>query len=327
MAGPTLGSGLSPSARQLRIPGNVWRSRAIWLPLIFCATLAGCFPLARPMPATGIVIVVSNDTSAFIDVQREIVKRYKQPVETYRLRRDENANAALQKKIQSSKRPVVVAIGLPAARLARHLSRKKVVFCQVFNYQDEDLITPWMKGVSATASARELFSTWKRLSPGLRSVGMITGKNQQGLMEEVRAAARENRLQLIHVETRSDKGTLYAYKRLAGKIQGLWLVPDNRVLSREVIINMMSYSVKEGKQVAVFVPDLLGLGGILSVETIPADIAMQVLARVKLAEENSGVPGPSIVPLTKADIKINSVMTTRLNLKIPMALRGMADAN
>lgn len=145
-------------------------------------------------------------------------------------------------------------------------------------------------------------------------------------MEEAHAAARENRLKLIHVETRSDKGTLYAYKRLAGKIQGLWLVPDNRVLSREVIINMMSYSVKQGKQVAVFVPDLLGLGGILSVETISTDIAMQVLARVKLAEENDGVPGPSIVPLTKADIKINSVMAKRLNLRIPKALRGMAHA-
>jgi hypothetical protein len=95
----------------------------------------------------------------------------------------------------------------------------------------------------------------------LTRIGVITGKDLQELMEKAQAAARENKIRLDHVEARSDKETLYAYKQFSSKMQGLWLVPDNRVLSRDVIRDIMAHSVKEGKQVAVFGRELLGLGG------------------------------------------------------------------
>jgi ABC-type uncharacterized transport system substrate-binding protein len=237
---------------------------------------------------------------------------------------DESTYPALQKKIESSREPVVVAVGLPAAQLARGLSGKKVIFCQVFNFEDAELVTPWMKGVAATAPVSEQFRVWKVLNPRLTKVGFITGKNLYGLMEMAKTAAKENKITLEHVEVRSDKETLYAYKKLTPKIQGLWLVPDNRVLSGDVIRDIMAHSVKEGKQVAVFGHELLGLGGLISAETSNTDIAKQVLMRVKQAQEASGVPGAPVIPLTRADIRINTVMAKRLNLKIPGTLQRVA---
>ena len=35
-------------------------------------------------------------------------------------------------------------------------------------------------------------------------------------------------------------------------IDGLWLLPDNRILSPDVVREMMSYSAKHKKQVVVF---------------------------------------------------------------------------
>ncbi|MHB8622650.1 MAG: ABC transporter substrate-binding protein [Sulfuricaulis sp.] len=267
---------------------------------------------------------MSDSSAPFVGVQREIRKRADQPIRTYILGDDESANAAVQRRIQFSAQPVVVAIGLPAAQVARSLTGKKVIFCQVFNYEDPNLVTPWMKGVSATAPAHELFRTWKQLFPGLKKVGVITGKNLTGLMKEARAAARQSRITLVHVEVRSDKQTLYSYKRLAPAIQGLWLVPDNRVLSIDVIRDMMAHSVREGKQVAVFGNKLLDLGGIISAETSYADIAEHVLTRVAQSEHSVDVPGAPVIPLTRAIIRINSVMAMRLNLKISKALQGMA---
>ena len=297
---------------------------AVCLPMIFCVALGGCFATQKtPVPVSGIAIILSDNSPAFVGVQREIAKKFPQRVETYTLG-DESKYSTVRKKIQSSDLPVIVAIGLPAARLAQGLSGKKVVFCQVFNYEDTELVTPWMKGVSATAPVREQFRVWKALYPKLTSVGVITGKNLQGLMEEAQAAAMENKIRLDHVEVRSDKETLYAYKQLAPKIQGLWLVPDNRVLSHDVIRDIMAHSVKEGKQVAVFGRELLGLGGLISAETSYADIAEQVLARIKQAQEYAGVPDVPVVALTKANIRINTVMASRLNLALSKTLRGMA---
>jgi ABC-type uncharacterized transport system substrate-binding protein len=297
---------------------------AVCLLMTFCAALGGCFATQKT-PVPGIAVILSDDSPAFVGVQREIGKKFPQRVVTYTLG-DASTYSTVQKKIQSSDLPMIVAIGLPAARLARGLSGKKVVFCQVFNYEDEDLVTSWMKGVSATAPVREQFRVWKSLYPKLTSVGVITGKNLHGLMKEVQAAARENQIRLDHVEVRSDKEMIYAYKQLSPKIQGLWLAPDNRVLSNDVIRDIMAHSVKEGKQVAVFGRELLGLGGLISAETSYADIAEQVLARIRQAQEASGVPGAPVIPLTRTIIKINTVMAKRLNLKIPGTLRGMAYA-
>lgn len=281
-------------------------------------------PEPEPEPEHGIAVLLSDGSPAFAGVEREITKKYPSPIKTYNLDHNESLYSDVQKKIQSSDQSVVVAIGLPAARVARGLSGKKVIFCQVFNYEEEDMVTPWMKGVSAIAPERELFRAWKRLYPKLTRVGVITGKNLRGLMIDAKAAARNSGIKLIHFEVVSDKETLYAYKQLTPKIQGLWLVPDNRVLSWDVIHDIMAHSVKEGKQVAVFSRELLGLGGIVSAETSYADIAERVLSRVRQAEENAGVPGTPVIPLTRAIIKINTVMVKRLNLTIPKTLRRMA---
>ncbi|BAV34411.1 ABC transporter substrate-binding protein [Sulfuricaulis limicola] len=284
--------------------------------------MTGCSTV-RPESAPGVAILLSDRSPAFVGVQREIEKRVSQRIENYYLGGSEASNSAAQKKIQSSEISQVVAIGLPAARAARGLSGKRVVFCQVFNYEDTDLVTAWMKGVAATTPVDEQFRVWKQLSPRLKKVGVITGKNLHGLMEEARAAAHENGLELVHVEVRSDKETLYAYKQLVPKIQGLWLVPDNRVLSREVIRDVMAHSVREGKQVAVFSHQLLALGGLVSAESGYADIAEQVLERLKQTYRDTDAP---IAPLTRATIRINSVMARRLNLTLPRPLQGLAHA-
>jgi ABC-type uncharacterized transport system substrate-binding protein len=286
------------------------------------AFAAGCSTV-QPKPAPGIAILLSDRSPAFVDVQREIAGRYTDRIQNYYLGDNGEANSAVRTRLQASNIPVVVAIGLPAARMARDLSGKHVVFCQVFNYEELGLVTPWMKGVTATPPTEDLFRTWKQLSPRLKNVGVITGGNLKDLMGEAETAARKHGLNLVHVKARSDKEALYAFKRLSPKIKGLWLVPDNRVLSSSVIRDIMAYSARHGMQVAVFSDQLLALGGLLSAETGAADIAEQVLAQVKNAGRETGV---AISGLTVSNIRINTVMAKRLNLKIPKPLRRLAHA-
>lgn len=306
----------------MRVPRHINNYLAAGMLFITVAFAAGCSTV-QPKPAPGIAILLSDRSPAFVGVQREIAARYTDRIQNHYL--DGNADiTAVQKRVQSSDVAVVVAIGLPAARVARELSGKHVVFCQVFNYEDTGLVTPWMKGVAATPPVEDLFRTWKQLSPQLKSVGVITGGNLKDLMGEAKAAAGKHSLNLVHVQARSDKEALYAFKRLSPKIQGLWLVPDNRVLSRSVIRDIMAYSVRHGMQVAVFSDQLLALGGLLSVETGAADIAEQVLKRVKSAGREAGV---AVSGLTVSNIRINTVMAKRLNLKIPQPLRAFAHAS
>jgi ABC-type uncharacterized transport system substrate-binding protein len=275
--------------------------------------------LARPVE---IALLVSDESPAFTGVAREIVRNFPGRVGTYQLSGHDDRGGAVLGRLQASPFPVVVAIGLPAARLARRLKGKRVVFCQAFNYEDSQLVTPWMKGVAAVPPLSEQYRFWKVLSPQLKRVAVITGGNLGTLLDEAQAAAEKSQIKLVRVQVRSDKEMIYSFRRVAHDVQGLWLVPDNRVLSRDVIRELLTYSVKEGKEVMVFSPELLAPGGLLSVESDPEDIALRVIDRVAAFDVSQKVPGPAVVPLTRARVRVNAAMVARLGLTLPHELQG-----
>lgn len=282
-----------------------------------------------PLKPTGtqalprVAILVSNDSPAYTRVADELASRLQQRAEVYNLNGELNGSDKIMGQLQQSDRQQVVAIGLPAARVARRLSDKQVIFCQVFNFQDYELITPWMKGVSMVPQLSDLFRVWKALDPSLQRVGVITGNHHEHTIEQAHRAAELHGIRVVHRVVGSDKEALYIFKRLAPEIQGLWLLPDNRVLSRQVIRTIMSYGVRQGKQVSVFHPQLLEVGGLISVKSRESDIATQVLARLNRAHGKEDIPGPDVTPLSKTQLLINAAMAKRLGLVIPQQYRKL----
>lgn len=271
-------------------------------------------PAVRPLP--GIAVLQSDASAPYADVTNAIAQQWQGVVEIYRLHADADQNAGTLREIQASAKPIVIAVGLPAASQARQLSGKKVIFCQVFNYEDANLLTPWMKGVSATPPVSAQFRAWKLLDPSVTRIAVITGKGLHDLMQEARAAAKEHQIHLQHIEVVSDIEMRYAFQRLDSDVRGLWLVPDNRVLSREVLRDVLSMSPSRNRQVLVFNEQLLPLGGIMSVEADPADVAQQVLARVRQATRDT-VPGPDVLGLTRINIELNQGVLERFGLSPP----------
>lgn len=302
-------------------PGLIF---GLTLGLLLLASCAGVPPTPRAAPSPprppvtppSLVILQSDESPAYAEVAQAIAARWKGRVTLYPLHPHPAMNEETRARVQSSATQLVVAVGLPAARQARRLSGKKVIFCQVFNYEQAGLVTPWMKGVSALPPFGEQFRAWKALSPDLAAVSVITGKGLQGMMREAVAAANSNGIALRHIEVDSDLELRYAFERTSPEIRALWLIPDNRVLSRDVLRDVLALSQKRKAQVLVFNEQLLDLGGVLSVDTSAGDIAEQVLARLTQAVGASrGVPGPDVMPLTRLDVRYNATMIRKLGLR------------
>jgi ABC-type uncharacterized transport system substrate-binding protein len=277
-------------------------------------------PVAR---VPDIAIVVSDDLPFFVAVARELGRQHGGRHELHTLGANGAPATDVLRRVQLSDKPAVIAIGWEAAVLARGITGKAVVFTQVFNYEDITLAAAFMKGVSATAPPGEQFRAWKALAPKLRHVGVITGSHQQALIRDATAAARAHGITLQHVEVRADREMLYAYKQLSPRIQGLWLLPDDRVLSRDTLREVMAFSMKEGKQVLAFHRDLLELGALLSVETDPADVAARALERLRLFDGKT-VPGSAVTPLTRASVRVNAMVARRFGLTVPGEFHRMA---
>jgi len=191
-----------------------------------------------------------------------------------------------------------------------------MVFCQVFNYQDHDLISRSSKGVNLLPPFDTQLEAWTSLAPGLKSIGIITGPDQDSLVDEIRAVTAAQQIELSVRTVLSDKEALYSFKRLTPEIQGLWLLPDNRILSPAVVREIITYGARHRIQVVVFGANLLSAGALMSVTSINGDIADQVLSRLDTISETGQLAGPDMRPLTRMQVEVNRDVARHLGLAV-----------
>jgi ABC-type uncharacterized transport system substrate-binding protein len=279
------------------------------------------------MARADIILLLSDDKAPVVGVARAIQSSYQGRIDVHNLNGSRAQEVEIVQAIRDSQKRQVVAVGLLAAQVARQkLASKQVVFCQVLNVEEFDLVTPWMKGVSGIPSLSRQFAAWKLLDPGLRKVGIITGRNARYMVEEAEAAAKHNGLELEHIEVTSDRAVLFAAQDLRDrKIQGLWLAPDSSILSQRAILDLMSFSVKNHLQVLAFSPALLKEGALLSATSDVEEIARLVLDRVRKASGTQAVPGEGVASLGTAKIVVSGATATRFGLAVSTKLREQAD--
>lgn len=274
--------------------------------------------IAQPKPAViEVVILVSEDTPAYSAVAKALARQLGQRGSIRYLNGSKTENARMLAAYKNDEHKQFVSIGLNASVAAKTLTKRQVVFCQVFNYQDYDLLAARHKGVSMIPSMSRIFGAWRALAPDTTDIGVISGPGFDDMMQLATAAAKNYGIALHYEIVNSDKEYQYAYKQMADKVQGYWLLPDNRVLSENVLRDVMTFSVRNSKQVAVFSEELLGLGGLFSATSDHQNIAQQVLERLDQAQDKDSIPGPDIVYPDKSVLSINPVMAQRLNLEIP----------
>jgi len=280
-----------------------------------------------PKPAIkDVIVLVSEDIAAYSDVAEALAKKLGQRGTIHYLQGSLFDNMRALAAYGDDKNKQFVSIGLNASVMAKSLEDSQVVFCQVFNYQDYSLLTDRHKGVSMVPISRT-FATWRALAPGITDIGVITGAGLDDMIRTANSVAKKYGVMLHHVAVNSDKEYQFAFKEMAGSVQGYWLLPDNRVLSGSILREVMTFSVRNGKQVAVFSDELLNLGGLFSISSDPENIAQQVFERLEQAQNLDTIPGADISYLDRAILRINSVMAQRFNLKIPKQYKKYQDAS
>lgn len=216
--------------------------------------------------------------------------------------------------IEKADTQIVFAIGLRAATVAKAYAKVPVVFCQVFNVVDNDLISARVKGVAALPPLALQIGAWKEVNPGLEKIGAILGTGHDSLVLEATRAAETAGLILHHRVAKSDRETLYLFNRLAPNIDGFWLFPDNRILSPTVLRQMLDYASRHDVQVAVFNPNLLELGATLSATSVESDVAATVVAVARRVIQGRGDSVPDVTPLKRINVKTNRTVAKRLEL-------------
>jgi len=256
----------------------------------------------KPTPLPPIAIVLTSSQPAYADVARELAGNFEHS-ETYDLSDNARSPVSVLHAINDSNSQTVVAIGLRAAKSTVAMSHKPVVFSQVFNYQDHGLVTDNTRGVATVVPLDAQLAAWKTFDPGLEKVGAVIGEGHEDMISEAKLAAERHGIALsIHV-THSDQETLYFFKRMMRDIDGFWLFPDNRVLSRRALQQIMEDTQRH--QIAVMVPSesMLQIGASISASSVASDIAATITRVVRKIEAGGIAEVPAITPLSEIRVK------------------------
>ena len=263
--------------------------------------------ISPPPPLPSLAIVLTSGLSAYADVATELMQRFENH-DVYDLSDDGNVPVNTLRLVNDSDSGVVVAIGLRAAVSSVAMSDIPVVFSQVFNYQK--LLTENSRGVSSIAPLDAQIAAWKEMNPTVSRIGAIVGEGHDDLIAEAELAAERHGVELLAHVAHSDQETLYIFKRMIRDIDGFWLFPDNRVLSRRALQQIMDGA--ERQRVPVLVPSesLLSMGASISVSSVAADIAETITKVIRQIESGNIADVPPITPLS--EIRVTTSETIRV---------------
>jgi len=265
-------------------------------------------------------VIFSGDIPENAQIAAEIVRRGADQVTVYDLSTHPNDAISFVTEIERADPDRIIAVGLQAAILARRIPGKAMVFCQVYNYQDHDLVSTTSKGVQLLPPFDLQLAAWRGLARNLRRIGVITGPGHDELIAEMRRAATTFDMVLTVQTAHSDREALLVFKELAPNIEGLWLLPDNRILSPDVIREIMSDSLRYRTQVAAFSERMLKSGALISLTSVPRDVVDRVLARFDDVDRDGRLGGPAMLGLTAIHTTVNNEVATLLGLRVPERL-------
>ena len=273
-------------------------------------------PQARPEPVSSqVAIVLSGSSPAYVDIASALIT-YLEDYNVYDLSDRNRSPRQAFAAIADSNAKLVVAIGLFAAKVAKSFATVPVIFSQVFNVNENELISDEIKGVAVLPPLELQVEAWREMDPDIRNIGAIIGEGHEDLIAEADRVMQERGIKFHYAVARSDREMLYQFKRLIRGLDGYLLFPDNRILSRKALTEIMSDAARHSVQVAVFNDSLLAHGATFSFNSVNTDIADKItIALNEILDGNINDVAP-LGALTRIRIRTNPAMVQKYGLDV-----------
>ena len=287
--------------------------------VIGCNRRRAATPPIQPVPTSvpllpEVAILFSNGYAAMAADLRAALPRTAYKVTSVDVDVDESRR--IIPTLRQKSKLVVVAIGLPAARVARDRFNGPVIFSQVFNYQELLVSGRSIRGVSAMPPLDLQVKEWKKLDPKIQRIGLIVAEPHSELIAQAEKAGKASSVAVIHEISSSDRETLYLFKRMTPQIDGLWLVPDDQILSPAVLRDLLSYARSHGVRVCVFNDALLEWGALMSATPTSADTTRTV-RRLLEGLSNGATTAPNMTTVSELVIRLNVDVAGHFGLPSP----------
>lgn len=234
-----------------------------------------------------IAVVLSKDTAAFAAVAAALEGSLQLPWVRYEIH-DQNAPAVLR-NVRSGGHSAALAIGQQALELLRQTDLP-LAYAQVLE-PGAGSRSPG-RGVAPLPAYGPQLDAWRKIQPGLSSIGVITGPGHEAASAALAAEAKARTIEVHHAVARSDREMLFVFQRMVPDIEGFVIYPDARILSPRSLRELLDYAHKHDVWVLTYNRPIFELGATLLVSADPQEIAEQLVAALDTPADAESAPLP-----------------------------------
>ena len=269
--------------------------------------------------AQPVAVVRSLDMASFDEVLESFVKNCPGQVVDFNLKGKKGNGKRIAERIKAADAKVVVAIGLLAARVVKEeLPGIPLLYCMVSNPHRYGLIGENTVGISLDVPGEKQFPLFKSVVPDLKTIGVLYDPEKSGiLVADAAEAARSLGVELLPAAVSSRKKVPEALRGMLGKIDVLWMVPDDTVLTTDSFRFLLVTSFENRLPLMAISDIFVRVGALASIIPDPGEVGRQVcelIARYDRGELN--LSAVDVVPPTVANLVINVKTAEKIGLSI-----------
>ena len=185
--------------------------------------------------AGDIAVIRSRDLEPYNQAFAGFSEACSSHINQYTLGGNRASQQRMAQEIAETKPRLVLAIGLVAAKLAKEdLKDIRTLYIMVSNPKKHDLVGNNIAGITLNIPVDAQFKAYKTLVPGLRTIGVVYDANNSGeLIREANAVAKKLGVELVAVSVHSQKEVPEALRGMLGKVDAVWMVPDETVVTTD----------------------------------------------------------------------------------------------
>ena len=287
-------------------------------------------PAVQATPATAARVAVLM--SARVEEYDEAVRGFrgaipKEAVTVYDMDGDIERGRKQLDEIDSKLKPdLVFAVGIWALRaVVSRPPSAPVVYAMVLN--PPSVISPDAKNITgASLNVPVERQIWLFKQLGAKRIGVVFNDAKTGyLVRRAQAVARDEGIELVTREVSSPKDAIGAIESFQDRVDALWLVPDETVLSQAVVQHMLLLSYRRKLPLLGVSSRHAEMGALFAMTFASGeDIGRQA---GELAQAILGGRAVSDIPYTTARtvyLTLNLKTAQKLGLEIPPAVRARA---
>ena len=289
--------------------------------LILCPAIAAL--------AKNVAVLKSDDFAPYDETLAGFANTCENELREYNLDgKAENAGRIVA-AVSEHRPDLVLAIGVLAAQVAQQrLQDFPVLFVMVPRPVELGLTGDNIAGIALDIPAGRQLEMYRSIVPGLSSLGVIYDPAKSGpLIDEARAAAARVGIELVAEPVDSRKRVPGALRGLLRRIDALWMVPDETVVTPESFKFLLLTSFENNLPFLAASDIFVKVGALASLTPDYRDIGRQGCElAMELASGDLRLADEHVIAPAKVNVTINLKTARKIGVAIPDEIVSAAHA-